>query len=319
MSFSPLAFRVLWLFLVSAVLLKVFGVKPSFVLPVTHLNRYKKLAYITSKRFFLFLVVVYVFDLHYTSGYKSVSQRTHSIQILFDVSLSMTADDLKPTRFQASKEALQVLLQRLTGYKSSIIVFSAIPFIAAPRSDDQQALMEYVQQLQMGNFPPTLQFVGTALGDAILLGLQNLKSQQSNSNQKGLMIVLTDGNTNKGINPEQTVALAKKQGVPIFVLALGRDDYVIGKDQYGIEVTTPIDSGLLLRMAKETNGTYYRVEKTRDFEGIFEQISNLVLDQEGVEIIPVTTKLNDRIAVVLALFVLGFGTIELVGFLRADK
>ena len=91
------------------------------------------------------------------------------IQVLFDVSLSMTADDIQPNRFDAAKSSLIAMAQELTGYNMSIIFFSGKAFVGIPFTTDTQAVQGNLSHVSLNDFPPTLDFVGTAIGDALVL------------------------------------------------------------------------------------------------------------------------------------------------------
>jgi uncharacterized protein YegL len=101
------------------------------------------------------------------------------VQIVLDVSLSMSAYDISPSRFSAAKASLLELIRGLDGYNVSLITFSGIPFVAVPFSHDTPAVVANVERLSLSDFPAVKEFLGTALGDALLLGVQNLQKATS--------------------------------------------------------------------------------------------------------------------------------------------
>jgi hypothetical protein len=107
---------------------------------------------------------------------KSISvDKSLPVQIILDVSLSMSAYDITPSRFSAAKASLLKLIRGLDGYDVSMITFSGIPFVAVPFSHDTNAVLAHVEHISLSDFPAVKEFLGTALGDALLLGMQNLQ------------------------------------------------------------------------------------------------------------------------------------------------
>jgi len=143
-------------------------------------------------------ILVLPLDLQFVSDKKIITEKILPVQIIFDVSLSMAADDIQPSRYDSAKAALLKLIQTLDGYNISLIAFSGIPFIYIPFSTDTNAIISKFQDTNLGDFPPTDNFLGTAIGDALLLGINNLdKIRLQDPEYPGIIILITDGDSNK--------------------------------------------------------------------------------------------------------------------------
>lgn len=176
-------------------------------------------------------IVLLPLDLQFITDKKIITEKILPVQIILDVSLSMAADDIQPSRFVAAQNALTTLIQNLEGYNISLITFSGIPLIYIPFSTDTSAILSKLHDTNLGDFPPTEDFVGTAIGDSLLLAIKNLdKLKIQDDKYPGIIILITDGDSNKGYDPMQVMSLIQKKAVPVFTLGIGNANYLIGYD-----------------------------------------------------------------------------------------
>ena len=164
----------LWLLVLVWVLL-FFNRKPKFLVPLISIK--KKQWFIYNVLLWLIVVSVLLLPLRISlvTDKQVVVQKNLPIQIVLDVSLSMAANDIVPSRFTAAKQSLISLVQRLDWYYISLITFSWKPFISIPFSSSSSAIIAKLQKMNLGDFPPVKDFLWTALWDAMLLGVQNLQ------------------------------------------------------------------------------------------------------------------------------------------------
>lgn len=225
----------------------------------------------------LFLIPL---DLSFRWDKKIVVEKTVNIQVLFDVSLSMTAKDIKPARFDAAKDSMIKLVSNLSWYNISFITFSWIPFVRSPFSDDTSSVVSKLSGMNMAEFPPTLNFVWTAIWDALILWIWNLEKFSSNKNSPWAIILITDWDSNKWTQPMAAASISKNKSIPIFTLWIGDNDYVVWYDYYNTPVTTKINIPLLQDVANVSGGKFYRVLSEKDFKWIFDEISKFIKSQE---------------------------------------
>jgi hypothetical protein len=101
-----------------------FNKKPKFLVPIYHLKQRIRWVYTILLGVLVVCVVLLPLRISVVSDKKVVVEKNIPIQIILDVSLSMSANDLSPSRFVAAKESLISLISKLDGYYISLITFS---------------------------------------------------------------------------------------------------------------------------------------------------------------------------------------------------
>lgn len=216
------------------------------------------------------------------------------IQIILDVSLSMAANDIEPSRFSAAKKSLISLIQQLDGYSISLITFSWKPFIYIPFSSSASAIVHKLTSTNLADFPPVKDFLWTAIGDALLLGAENLQQFDYQKTYKpGIVILITDGDSNIGFDPIQVLSYYQKIQVPLFVLGVGQENYLIGRDTWNQDITTNINIPLLQQLTDKTWWKFYRVLGEKSFDDFFSELLQNIADQQQQKIQNIYWALNN--------------------------
>lgn len=278
MTYSP------WWILTSLALIVLFiflhyrNFKPKFIFPSSKLSQ--TTYWLTKILVGLILVCIILLPLHlgFVSGKKTYSPKATPVQVLLDVSLSMAATDVSPSRFSVAKSHVIDMVSRLEGYTTSLISFSGIPFISLPFSDDTPAMLQSLKDLSLDDFPAASDFLGTALGDALLLGVSNI--HRLSADQPWMILLITDGDNNKGYDPADIFPLLLHQRIAVWVLAIGQSDYLIGYDQYHEPVLTSINIPLLETIAQQTSWAFLNVLATGDMQAFFDDFFHAVTDRE---------------------------------------
>ena len=170
----------------------------------------------------------------------SVVNENATVILVLDVSGSMHAVDVKPTRLIAAQRALHTFLGRVPKrLKVGLVLFAGEPQVAAPPTTDHELVAQAIDDANFFNG-----FGGTAIGDAIALavkvgvrsaGLANTASTALGGRQLASSVAapraasslvsvlfLSDGHQNRGvIQPLDGAAIARKAGVPVYTVALG--------------------------------------------------------------------------------------------------
>ena len=124
MSFSLNGIRISLLLILLCGVFFFFNKKPKFLVPLHHLKQKSWLIYTFSLLLLVFSVVLLPLRISVISHKQVLVEKNIPIQIVLDVSLSMSANDLAPSRFVAAKKSLISLVQQLDGYYISLITFS---------------------------------------------------------------------------------------------------------------------------------------------------------------------------------------------------
>ena len=215
----------------------------------------------------VFIILLLPFNIWIYQWTVITKKPTLNIEILFDVSLSMTANDIKPNRFEASKLSLITFIKKLwLDYNVWMITFSWVPFVYIPISNDKKAIIWKLKNMKMSDFPPKLDFVWTAIWDAILLGVNELNLYTKNTEKPWVIVLFTDGDSNKWVDPLKAVAYAEKYNIPIFVWAIwNKKNFLIWKDKFWRDVPTNIDLDILKKIAEKSGWEFLKIESKEDF------------------------------------------------------
>ena len=182
----------------------------------------------------------------------SVIDENATVVLVLDVSGSMHAIDVKPTRLTAAQEALHTFLNEVPKrLKVGLVLFAGEAEVAAPPTTDHDLVSNAIDDASFFNG-----FGGTAIGDAIALAVRlgvkssgtSLSGQSTMSAERQLaayvaapktsslvsILFLSDGHQNRGVlAPLDGAALARKAGVPVYTVALGTTGATTLDPSYG--------------------------------------------------------------------------------------
>lgn len=231
------------------------------------------------------------------SKVEEVKQVGIDVYILLDVSLSMKAEDIKPSRLEKAKHEISKLIQNLRGDRIGLIVFSGKAFIQFPLTTDYSAANLFLSAVSVKSVPQP----GTAIGPAVKLALNSFKKDEET--QKAI-VVITDGEDHEGdldaVIEETnnigvklyTIGLGSPQGVPIPLYNASGRQIGYKKDRNGNVVLTKLDEQTLQDLADKANGKYYRGSNSEDeLELIYDDLASLEGSEYGATKI---TEYEDR-------------------------
>ncbi len=192
-------------------------------------------------------------------------RRGIDIMIALDLSGSMKAADLKPTRLAAAQTVVQEFIERRGDDRIGAVVFAREAFPLVAPTFDKQLLAKQIGKVKIGSISGD----GTAIGEGLGMALSRLRRSSASSR---VIILLTDGDNNSGrMSPETAMELARKLGVKIYTVQMGNGDEVdveVKRDMYGRPVyqraTFPVNPDLLRKIAKETGGEMYIANQTEE-------------------------------------------------------
>jgi Ca-activated chloride channel family protein len=238
-----------------------------------------------------------------------IAQRTGSdVVIVLDVSRSMLAEDLKPSRLVHAKQQIRELLDRLQGDRVALVIFAGQAFVQCPLTQDYGGVEMFLDVVDVGMIPVQ----GTAIGDAIRLAADCFDDKEG---QHKVVVLFTDGEEHVGDPIKIANQLAEKD-IRIFAVGLGTNDGELipqgemgggrsyHKDKGGNYVKTRLDEETLTSISLATNGDYFRsTQKGEELSLISDQISNM--DQREFASAP-TTNFEDRFQIPLFFALLFF-------------
>jgi Ca-activated chloride channel family protein len=190
--------------------------------------------------------------------YEQVIPRGADLYVLIDVSRSMLADDVPPSRLGRAKADVSSLLNRLEGERVGLIAFAGQAVVKCPLTVDYDSFRRSLEELDPDSAPRG----GTAIGDAIRKGLEVF---HANADRDQAMVLITDGDDQQSY-PLDAAAVAKERNVAIFTIGLGdaergarvpqKGDGKSFLEYQGEQVWSKLDGNLLEQIALKTAGVY---------------------------------------------------------------
>ena len=186
--------------------------------------------------------------------------------ICLDISNSMLAEDVVPSRLDKSKMMIENLVDNFTNDKIGLIVFAGDAFVQLPITSDYVSAKMFLQNIN----PSLIQSQGTNIGQAISLASKSFTQQE---NVGRAIIVITDGENHEPGATEAAQA-AKKAGINVFILGIGdtkgapipMGDGSYMKDNTGNTVMTALNENMCKELAQAGSGQYIHVDNTSDAE-----------------------------------------------------
>ncbi|HWA11332.1 MAG TPA: VWA domain-containing protein [Opitutaceae bacterium] len=201
---------------------------------------------------------------------EQVFDQSREILLAVDLSRSMLAQDVKPSRLERSKLLIQSLLERLEGERVGLVVFSGTAFLQSPLSADYEILREFLPALN----PDYLPEGGTNYRALIDTTVQAFGAGTAADR---FLIVLSDGEATDD-DWKSGVETLKKKGIRVIGLGVGTSagamipDGAGGfvKDDRGAVVLSKLENGTLQELAQATGGTYRDASTWIDLPSLLE-------------------------------------------------
>ncbi|KQP23570.1 ABC transporter ATP-binding protein [Pseudorhodoferax sp. Leaf267] len=218
-----------------------------------------------------------------------------SVVLALDVSFSMQADDIQPSRMEAAREAAKAFVRRLpTDVRVGIVSFAGTAQVVQPPTRDREDLMAAIDRLHMQ--------YGTAMGSGIVVALSELLPGAAidlgdmtygalerprpaaqpkkafvpvpaGSDRSTAIVLLTDGRSTVGMDPMQAAALAAQRGVRIHAVGLGTVD--AGSTDYDSWGTAmQLDEPMLKAVTAATRGDYYQASSAQSLVQVYERLGS---------------------------------------------
>ena len=208
-----------------------------------------------------------------TNRWQKESTEGIDIMMALDISGTMLAEDLHPTRLEAAKQVASQFVMERPNDQIGLVVFAGESFTQCPLTTDHAVLVNLFKAVHYGMIED-----GTAIG----LGLANAVNRMKDSPTKSkVIILLTDGSNNRGdIDPLTAARIAQTFGIRIYAIGLGSYGQSMATMQtpYGprrVTVNGEFDETTLKQVAQTTGGEYFRATDNNSLKLIYEQIDKL--------------------------------------------
>lgn len=203
------------------------------------------------------------------SKLETVKRQGVEVMIALDISNSMLAQDVQPSRLAKAKRLVAQLVEKMHNDKVGMIVFAGDAFTQLPITSDYISAKMFLESID----PSLISKQGTAIGAAINLGIKSFTPQEGVGRA---LIVITDGENHEGGALEAAKAAAEK-GIQVNVLGVGfpegapipipgTNEY--RKDRNNEVIVTRLNEQMCQEIAKNGKGIYARVDNTNNAQKI---------------------------------------------------
>jgi Ca-activated chloride channel homolog len=202
-------------------------------------------------------------------------QRAATVVLVNDVSGSMRADDVSPSRLTAAVDSAKVLVEETPdNFRLGLVTFADYAEQILSPTTDRGALESALDRMVADG--------GTAMGDGLARGLQTAQTPVPTEDGKGtrklpaIIVLLSDGKNTLGVNDPLDIAeQARRARIPIYAIALGTPSgEVVQRDPFGFEQRIPVppDKETLREIASITGGRFFEAVSADDAEDIYSRI-----------------------------------------------
>jgi Ca-activated chloride channel family protein len=191
-----------------------------------------------------------------------------SVVLVTDVSRSMSATDVSPTRLEAARQAALSFLGKVPeALRVGLVTFSDVAQTLQSPTTDHDAVRDALDTLQP--------ISGTATGAGLRTALDDLKIRASKARRPpAALVLLSDGSATDGAAADIVAAEAKRLHVPIYTVALGTPDGTITLRGQTLEV--PPDTDALRRIAAESGGQAFRAEDSDQLDAVYDKLGSQI-------------------------------------------
>jgi Ca-activated chloride channel homolog len=217
---------------------------------------------------FFALVIISILGPSFGGSKKEVKSIGKDIMICVDLSKSMDAFDIQPTRLEKVKNEMKKLVAAFNSDRIGIIIFGSESFMQCPLTYDQNALNLFIETMNTGLVPVG----GTDFGPALRMALDKLAGEDGQLNEtKSKVIILISDGEDFGQETDEIVSEIENRDIKLFTLGVGTEKggniYAgngVKKDREGNTVVTKLNSRSLRSIADKTGGQYFEINETKN-------------------------------------------------------
>jgi Ca-activated chloride channel family protein len=215
------------------------------------------------------LLIVALLGPSFGDSKKEVTSVGKDIMICVDLSKSMDAFDIQPTRLEKVKFELKKIVSAFNSDRNGLIIFSSEAFVQCPLTYDQNALNLFIETMNTDLVPAS----GTDFGPPLRMAIKKIEEDdESKPNQatSKIIILISDGE-DFGKDTENAANEIEKDGIKLFTLGIGTEEggkiYASNgykRDRNGNVVVSKLNTKSLRSLADKTGGQYFEINENRN-------------------------------------------------------
>ena len=251
---------------------------------------------------FLIALAIMMIALARPAATITLPSQEGTVILTLDVSGSMRADDIKPSRIEAAKVAAKTFVEKQpSDVRIGVVSFSESSAIVQAPTKDREAVLAAINRLTTQR--------RTAIGSGVLTSLHAIFEEtnppispptndllgsyqptpavsvvEPGSYTSAFIVLLSDGQSNTGPPPLDIIQQASDRGVRVYTVGLGSPEGTVLRAE-GFSIRVRLDEETLKQIALRTGGQYFKAESETDLSNIYENLSRkLVFKAEQTEI-----------------------------------
>ncbi|RAV99677.1 vWA domain-containing protein [Pseudochryseolinea flava] len=215
------------------------------------------------------LFIVALLGPSYGGSKKEVKSVGKDIMICVDLSKSMDAFDIQPTRLEKIKYELKKIVDAFNSDRIGVVIFSSEAFMQCPLTYDQNALNLFIETMNSGLVPGG----GTDFGPPLKMALSKLteETEGPSTQAKSKVIILISDGEDFGDDTDAIANKIENESIKLFALGIGTQQggniYAangLKRDREGKVVLTKLNAESLQKIANKTDGQYFEINDSRN-------------------------------------------------------
>ena len=201
----------------------------------------------------------------------TVSKREATVILALDVSRSMSATDVKPTRIQAARTTANTFLAEVPkAFRIGVIAIGSNATVALPPTTDRTLVAAAFRSMRRSE--------GTALGDAVALAVQVGQKQRTSSGEPipTAVLVISDGaNQGSRVSPQTAATRARALHIPIYTVLVGTSNGIVQRTLtggYREQIRVPASPTTLQEIARASGGEFFTAPTTQQLRDVYKQL-----------------------------------------------
>jgi Ca-activated chloride channel family protein len=203
----------------------------------------------------------------------SIPREEATVILAVDVSRSMKAKDIPPSRLAAARLAAKAFLRKVPErYRVGVVSFASRATVAIPPTEDRALVTQALDSLRPGE--------GTAIGDAVVLSARLGRNQRASDGSRPprAVLLISDGAPDGGnVTPQVAARQARAAGVPVYTVVLGTPEGVVEEEVVGglrRIIRVPPQPAVLQQIARDTRGEFFTVTNDEGLRAVYEQLGS---------------------------------------------